>query len=346
MKIISTILLFYFFINNLVFSQIGGRGAYAFLNLPPNAMTVALGSNFISAAHHHDVSLSWNNAAALNKKMHQSISATYNNYVSDINSGYFSYARHFNKIGTFSAGAMFINYGKFDGYDAAGISTGTFNAKDQCFHVSYGNQYNSKLSYGGSIKYVYSIYEAFVSGGVSTDISGMYHDTANKLTMTAFVRNLGYQVIPYSGSERQNLATELAFSIAKRLEHLPFTYHAIFHNLQRPDMRYEVNNTGQKDEFGNERIKEMTMGDNILRHITIGGELNFTKHFVVRFGYNHMRRKELGQELRKGTTGFSWGLGFKAQKISFSYGSATYFPGINSNQFSVMLNLNDFYQKK
>ncbi|MDP2175695.1 MAG: type IX secretion system protein PorQ [Bacteroidota bacterium] len=346
MKKINLILVIHYLLINNIFSQIGGRGAYAFLNMPSNALSVALGSNFISAANHKDASLSWNNPAALNKNMHQSVSVTYNNYVSDINSGYFSYARHFKKIGTFSAGAMFINYGKFDGYNPAGISTGTFTAKDQSFHISYGNQYNSKLSYGGSIKYVYSIYEAFVSGGLSTDFSGMYHDTLNKLTMTAFVRNLGYQFIPYSGTERQNLATEIAFSISKRLEHLPFTYHAIFHNLQRPDMRYSVNNTGQKDEFGNSLNKEMTMGDNILRHITVGGELNFTKHFVVRFGYNHMRRKELGQEQRRGTTGFSWGLGFKAQKINFSYGSATYFPGINSNQFSVMLNLNDFYTKK
>jgi hypothetical protein len=339
-----------FFIISIVsissFAQIGGRGAYAFLNMPSNARTVALGSNFISSAQNSDVSLAWNNPSALNSNMHQSVAATYNNYVSDISSGYFSYGRHFKKIGTFSAGAMFFNYGKFNGYDASGVSTGSFSAKDQCFHVSYGNQYNSKFSYGGSIKYVYSVYEAFVSAGLSSDISGMYYDSANQLTMTGFIRNLGYQFIPYSGTERQNLATEAAISISKRLQHLPFTYHAIFHNLQRPDMRYSINNTGQKDEFGNDRVQEMTMGDNILRHITLGGELNFTKHFVLRFGYNHMRRRELGQEQRRGTTGFSWGIGFKAKKINFSYGSATYFPGINSNQFSVMLNLNDFYSKK
>jgi hypothetical protein len=333
-----------FFSLNL-YAQIGGKGAYAFLNMASNARTVALGSNFISSAHNYDASIAWNNPAALNPIMHQSVSATYNNYVSDINSGYFSYARHFNKIGTFSAGAMFINYGKFDGYDASGVSTGTFSAKDQCFHISYGRQHNSNFSYGGSLKYVYSVYESFVSAGLSSDISGMFHDSSKLLTMTGFVRNLGYQFIPYSGTDRQNLATEIAFSVSKKLQHLPFTYHAIFHNLQKPDMRYTINNTGQKDEFGNNRVKEMTMGDNILRHITLGGELNFTKHFVLRFGYNHMRRRELGQEQRRGTTGFSWGLGFRAQKINFSYGSATYFPGINSNQFSMMLNLNDFYKK-
>jgi hypothetical protein len=58
-----------------------------------------------------------------------------------------------------------------------------------------------------------------------------------------------------------------------------------------------------------------------------------------------MRRQELGTAIRKGVAGFAWGFGFKVSKIRIEYGSAGFFPGYNSNLFSVILNLNEFYTK-
>ena len=326
-------------------AQVGGKGVYAFLNMPASSRQLAMGTNFISVVD-NDVSLAWNNPAALNSQMHNRVFATYNNYVSDINTGYFAYGRDYKRLGTFSLGIMYLDYGKFDGYSPNGISTGTFTVKDQCFSVSWGQQWKEKFRYGASIKYIYSIYESFVSNGLSTDISGIYNDTAKQLTVTAFARNIGFQAITYGNTSRQNLAFEMALSISKKLEHLPFRYNLTLHDLQKPDMRYIISNTDQKDENGNPRVKKMTMGDNILRHLTLGGEFNLSKHFVLRFGYNHMRRKELTQEQKKGTSGFSWGIGFRISKFHISYGSAALFPGINSNQFSLLMNLSEFYKKK
>lgn len=327
-----------------VMAQVAGRGVYAFMNLPASSRQLAMGSNFISVVD-NDVSLAWNNPAALNPRMHNHVFATYNNYVADINSGYFAYGRDFKKYGTFSFGLMYIDYGKFDGYTDAGLPTGTFNVQDQAFHLSWGKQWREKFRYGASIKYIYSIYESYVSNGLSTDISGIYDDTANMLTITAFARNIGFQAIPYGDTRRQPLPTEIAIAISKKLAHLPFRYNMVFHDLQTPDMRYTITQTGEKDENGNEKEHKMTMGDNILRHFTLGGEFNLSKNFVVRFGYNHMKRKEMTQEQKKGTSGFGWGLGFRISKFHISYGSASYFPGINGNQFSLLVNLSEFYKK-
>lgn len=326
-------------------AQIAGKKAFAFLNLPASSRQVALGSNFISALD-NDLSLAWNNPAALNKSMHNHAFATYNNYLMDINSGYFTYARDFKKLkGTMSIGVMYLDYGKFNGYNEAGISTGEFAVQDQVFHVSYGREISQKIRVGASLKYIYSIYESFVSNGISTDLSAIYNDTANKLIVTAFARNIGFQAIPYSGTERQGLPFEMAVTLSKRLEHLPFRYQLIFNNLQKPDLRYTITETGEKDENGNAKFQEMTMGDNILRHIALGGELNLSKHFVIRFGYNHFKRKEMNQEQKRGSSGFSWGLGMRISKFHLSYGSAAYFPGYNSNQFSLLVNLSEFYKK-
>lgn len=327
-------------------AQTAGKATFAFLNMNNNARSLALGSNFISGVD-RDLSAVWQNPAAINPLMHNHAFVSYNNYVSDINSGFFSYARNYKSKGTFVASIFYIDYGKFDGYTEGGVSTGTFSVKDQCFQLGYAKSVHEKFRAGASLKYIYSIYESYVSNGVSADLSGMYIDTANLLTVSAIATNIGFQTIPYGGpgETRQPLPFQMAVTVSKRLQHLPFKYNMVFHNLQKPDMRYSFA-TNVKDENGNPKIQKITMGDNIIRHITFGGELNFTKHFVLRFGYDHMRRKETSPEQKRGTTGFSWGLGFKISKFNFSYGSASLFPGQNSNQFSLLCNLGDFYKKK
>src|SRR5262245_42862929 len=67
--------------------QIAGTRSFAFLNMPVSARQVALGSNLIGAKD-NDISLAWNNPAALNPKMHNHFLASYDNYISDIKSGY------------------------------------------------------------------------------------------------------------------------------------------------------------------------------------------------------------------------------------------------------------------
>ncbi|MCC6818120.1 MAG: type IX secretion system protein PorQ [Bacteroidia bacterium] len=330
---------------SVAISQVAGKRSYAFLNLPVSARQVALGSNFIATVD-NDISQSWQSAAALNSKMHNHAFASYNNYLGDIKGGYFAYVRHWDKLGTFALNVLYMDYGQFEGYTPSGISTGTFTVKDQCFGLAYGKQWKDKFRIGATAKYAYSIYESYVSNALSTDLSAMYIDTAEQLNITAFARNIGFQAIPYGETKRQNLPFELAVTISKRLAHLPFRYHLTFNNLQQPDMRYTINETGEKDENGDVKSKKMTMGDNIVRHISLGGEMNFSKNFVVRFGYNHQKRKEMTQDQRRATTGFSWGLGLKVKKFNISYGSASYFPGFNSNQFSLLLNLSEFYTKK
>lgn len=327
-----------------VTAQIAGTRSYAFLDLPVSSRQVALGNTFISTLD-NDLSQAWCSPAALNSKMHNHAFGSYNNYIMDINGGYFAYARHYDKLGTFALNVLYMDYGKFEGATPSGLSTGTFTVKDQCFGISYGTQWKEKLRVGATLKYAYSIYESYVSNGLLTDLSMMYVDTSSQFTASLFAKNLGFQAIPYGETKRQNLPFQVALTLSKRLAHLPFRYHLTFHNLQQPDMRYTITETGEKDETGQTRVKKMTMGDNVLRHINLGGELNLSKNFVLRFGYNHQRRKEMTQEQKRGTAGFSWGLGLKISKFSLSYGSAAYFPGYNSNQFSLMLNLNEFYKK-
>jgi hypothetical protein len=82
-----------------------------------------------------------------------------------------------------------------------------------------------------------------------------------------------------------------------------------------------------------------------MRHMILGGELLLTKNFNIRFGYNHLRRKELTIEEKRGLVGFAWGFGLRVNRFHISYGSASFYVGQNTNHFSVTTNLNSFKKK-
>lgn len=332
-------------IGQILTAQTAGNSAFAFINMPSSAREMALGSNLLCGSK-TDLGQLWNNPASRTSLMNNTLMGSYNRYVSDIQSGFFCYAGQLKHKRSFAIGLLYNDYGQFKGMDEAGIATGNFGAQDQCFFLSYKSKVGPKGHFGINTKYIYSIYEAFVSNGISTDLSYMYEDSSKKFNVTGFARNIGFQAIPYAGTERQALPFELAVNLSKQLAHLPFRYQIILHHLQQPDMRYTIMNTGQKDEFGKDKIATMSMGDNILRHINFAGELFLSKQLTLRMGYNHMRRKEMTQEQKRGAAGFSWGLGLHYKKMELAYGSASYFAGQNANQFSVLLKLSEFYKSK
>lgn len=332
-------------LNNSVNAQTAGSSVFAFMNMPSSARQMALGSNLVCGST-SDLGQLWNNPASRTLKMNKSFMGSYNRYIADISSGFFCYATQIKQKRLFALGLMYNDYGSFKGMDEAGISTGTFSAQDQCFFMSYKQNSGKKGHLGINLKYIYSIYESFVSNGLSSDISYSFVDSSKLFNITGFIRNIGFQAIPYAETQRQRLPLEMAINVSKQLAHLPMRYQFIFHNLQNPDMRYTLYNTGQKDEFGNNKIQKMTMGDNILRHIHFSNELFLSKQLTLRMGYNHMRRKEMSQEQRRGAAGFSWGIGLNYKKMELGYSSSCYFAGQNTNQFSVLLKLSEFYASK
>ena len=114
-------------------AQIGGKNAYEFLSLPASARITALGGNLISV-HDEDVSLALGNPATLNEKMHNRFSIAHNFHFADIQNGYVSYGRNFNKwkLNT-HVGIQYINYGEFVRADILGQQDGTFGANETAF---------------------------------------------------------------------------------------------------------------------------------------------------------------------------------------------------------------------
>ena len=326
-------------------AQIGGKSTYEFLNLPPSARAAAMGGNIIGIFD-EDVSLVFQNPAALDPEMHNALSFNTALYFAGINFGYLGYGRHYESIKTtFAGGLQYIAYGKFMGTDLNGNETAEFNAGEYALNLTAARQYK-KFNYGAHIKLIYSGLESYSSYGLATDIAGAYIDTATKFTATVVVKNIGTQLKPYTEDNREPLPFEIQAGISKQLKYMPFRFSVVVHNLQRPDIRYnDPNFTPEPTIFGDttEVVKEKKyIADKIAYHFIFGGEFLLGNSFRIRGGYNHMRRQNLSLDTRRGLSGFSVGAGLRISKFRIDYGFAKYHLAGASHQFSLSTNLSDF----
>lgn len=329
------------------FAQIGGDGVYQVLNVTPSARIASLGGNLITA-YDRDVNIGFQNPAMLNKEMNKQLAINYLNYFADINQGYFAYAKHYDSVGTFAAGIQYLNYGNFVATDEAGNITGNFGASDIAFQFGYGN-IKGRWSYGSNLKVIYSQLETYNSLGVAFDVAGAYINTEKLFTATVVAKNIGTQIKSYIPDNNEHLPFEIQVGISKKLEHAPFRFSIIGHNLQTADISYvNPNARNVQIDFATQKpiAEKISTGDKIMRHLIIGTEMVFSKNFNIRLAYNHQRRKEMSLPDSKGFTGFSWGFSLKLLKMNVSYGNAGFFPKRGSHHFSLLIDTETFFKRK
>ena len=143
---------------------------------------------------------------------------------------------------------------------------------------------------------------------------------------------------------------EIQLGVSQKLEHAPFRFSAVVHNLQQFDLTYETGKTTlDYDPLTGEPVKENKIekfGDQVMRHLIFGVEFIPFESFMIRAGYNYQRRQELKLDTRAAMVGFSWGFGVKIYKFHLSYGRASYHLAGASNHFSLSTNLSSFYSRK
>ncbi len=339
------------------FAQSGGDNTYEFLNLPSGARVAALGGNNVS---HYDGDLNFvlNNPALLRPEMDNKVTLNYINYLSDINFGYLSYAKNFDKIGTFAAGMQYINYGSFLHADETGEIYGEFVPAEYSFNIAYSRPINEKFQYGANLKMVYSSFFEYFSSGLALDAGVSYVDTAKLLSAGLVVKNIGVQLKPYTPGFREPLPFDVQIGITKKLAHAPFrfsltaqdllnwnlTYTSVFDNT------YEINTVVADSTFGQKLSKTMNKvgdaGDELISHIIVGAEIVPHENFFIAIGFNYRRRSELALQTAPKLVGLSVGFGLRLSKFNISYGYASYHIAGASNHLSVGINLNAFYKKQ
>ncbi|MFN8394960.1 MAG: type IX secretion system protein PorQ [Bacteroidia bacterium] len=335
------------FLPIVALSQIGGRHVYDFLNLPPSARAASLGGVNIST-YDHDLNWAFLNPALANDSMHQTISTSVANYLSDITYGYAGYSHTFDNVGSFHGGIQWLSYGKMIEADVYGNQTGRFSASDLAIVVG-GARKIDNFSLGTNLKLVNSNVSRYRSHfALGLDMGGAYVSDNELFTAGMVFRNIGFNLTKWEAPDGVNtpLPFEIQIGISQRLKHMPLRFSLTTTNLQTPNLvYYDKDAPPQVDLSGDTIETHFPVVDNLFRHAVIGTEFLITKGFNIRAGYNHMRRQELRSLNRGGIAGFSFGVGIKIKMFRFDYALSSYHAVGPTHQFSLSSNIGGFKKK-
>jgi len=330
-------------------AQNGGKNIYDFLQFPISSRTEGLGGGLqsIKTKTDADLSLAIANPALLDSSFHKQLSLTNSFYIDKTNIGNISFAYFHPKIKSTLAYTMqYAAYGKFDGRDAAGNSTGTFSATDFNFQVGVGRNWN-RFYYGVNIKFIVSNLASNTSIGLASDVALGYHNPKTNWTATVILRNAGAELKPYiKGDSRQKLPLQLDISFSKRFKKIPVTISVTAHDLQVWNLRFPEEEQ-QTSILGSTKktSKSTQIIDNIFRHFAFGAEVQAGKPVRLRIGYNHMRRQELGVGKKKGFAGISAGFGLNIKQFALDYSYAQYHRAGSDHQITFRIKIDEFGRK-
>jgi hypothetical protein len=285
-------LLLLFCTTNYLFSE---SIPYSFLRYNTSARATALANAF--EAVNGDASAVILNPATINTISTKPLSFTFTKNILDINSGNVSYVREFENMGTFAAHAVYSNFGSFDEYDRNGTKLGNFGASDLALGFSYGNELDTNLFYGVTLKYVYSGIQNYSSSALAFDAGLLYNLKDNRTSFALAILNAGFQLALYNG-ENEKLPVDVRIGANHRLVGLPLLASISFHHLAD-----ETDNFGEK-----------------LLSFSIGGEIYIGKYVNIRIGYDNKIRQNTSPESEKKLAGLSAGIGIIAKSFNFDYG--------------------------
>ncbi|WP_396198044.1 type IX secretion system protein PorQ [Flavobacterium sp.] len=334
--------IFYFilFLSTTVFSQIGGKKVYQFLNLAQSARQAALGGKTVTVVD-YDVNQAFYNPATINEKMSNRLSTNFGNYYGEVTYGTAAYAYTYDKhLQTFHAGVSYINYGSFEGRDELGNPTSDFTGSEAALSLGYA--YNlpwTDVYMGVNAKLISSTLESYNSWGAAVDLGLLYIDTQNDINYGLAVRNLGSQITPYADT-REKLPLSIDAGISQLLENVPIRWHMTFENLQQWNIAFSNPNRAQGSLDGSTQEEKVSFFNNALRHLILGAELFPEKGFNIRLGYNFRRGEELRIIEQRHFSGISVGFGLRIGKIKFDYSYSRYTLAANTSLFGLMVDLN------
>lgn len=324
----------------------GAQFAFEYLRLPNSPHISALGG--MNVAHPGaDISLALQNPSLMRPELHNQISLNYNNFYSGISNANLAYGYYVPKINTaFAVGVQYLNYGSFAQTDNVGNETGSFKAADFAVSLAASKQYKERWRYGATLKMAQSQLADVSATAVLADVGIAYEDTANFLTIGAVAKNMGVMVKQYTPGKNYNepLPFDLQLGISKRFKHLPLRLFTTIHHLYEWDVRY--NNPDDKKNtsvFGSaDTTVSKSFSDNLFRHFIFGAELTIAKRLAATVAYNHMRRKEMALDDKKGSAGFSFGASLYLNKFQIHYARSFYSIAGAYNEFGLNIELNKF----
>lgn len=288
--------------------------AFQFLQLNASARAAALAGAFNSIAD--DPNAIFFNPASLATIEKRKIGFTFLKHVLDINSGLATYADNSQSFGYWSGSVLFTSYGSFDRANNQGVVSGSFSGTDIAFMGTYSNFLDSTLTYGTTVKAVYSSIADANSMAIAVDAGILYRNIKSKLNIGFSILNIGAQLATYQGV-RESLPLDARLGLSYRLRGLPLLVNVNLHHL-----------TDETESFFDR-----------LSNFALGGELYVGKTVQLRVGYDNAVRNAVNSDGQTSTAGFSGGVGIVTNKLTFDYGASVLFRSGTLHRIGVNLSL-------
>jgi hypothetical protein len=329
-----------------VFGQVGGRNSFEFLNLSANPRTMALGGMNTSLGQ-ADANMFLNNPASIeDSTMAGHATFNYSSFYTGIPHFLMTYAHNFGgNVGTLGMGLQYIRYGTMQETDEAGNVIGEFNAADYAFTV--GKTWSSgNFRVGINTKIIGSNIASYSAFGLAADLGGMFVHPEKDLQVGLVMSNLGFTLKNYLSQNNLKMPFDVRLGVSFKPKYMPVRFSITGHHLYRWDIAYnDPAFSNIVDPFtGQTQTKKVSFLDNFFRHLTFGSELILSKNFHLRFGYNHLRNRELRFEEAVRLAGFSAGFSLKVRGWEFAYSRASFNGGARSF-LALSKNIQSFFKK-
>ncbi|MDQ1267355.1 MAG: PorV/PorQ family protein [Bacteroidota bacterium] len=295
---------------------------YQFLRLNSSARAAGLAGCFVSMTD--DGSALFYNPATISTVKDKKFTATFLKHVLDINSGQVSYISKFEdsgpksifEKGVFAASVSYLNYGSFDRADGFGNRQGDFGASDLGIAASYSNILDTNLYYGVTLGFIYNYIEELSSTAFAVDAGIIYLMPDIQTNIGASILHAGGQLSSY-GAEGESLPLDVRIGINHRLKGLPLLVNFSLHHLAD-------NTDGFFDRFKN---------------FALAGELYLGNYIRLRLGYDNQIRQLLTIDNDRKLSGFTGGVGIKANTFNLDYGISVMGSSAYLHRFSLSFEL-------
>ncbi|MCY3594543.1 MAG: type IX secretion system protein PorQ [Bacteroidetes bacterium] len=289
---------------------------FDFLRLEPSAEAAALGGTLLNAASSQSSAILYN-PALLSREAEGSLTVSWLNHLSDLQSGTVTYARDLGGLGMAGVGVRFFHWGKIDQADANGERIGTLASSNVALSAGLSRPWHSRFRYGASFHLAYSSIGEFNAVAVAMDAGLVYYVPDQGLTASIGATNVG-RSLSSLGQSRDAMPVDLRMAVSKRLRYIPVLVGLTVYNLQH--------------------IHEITTVNEGFRHAIFSLEFQAIPAFDLRLGYNH-RKRNLKSDRRLDMAGTTVGFGLQIRRFELDYSFSSWsFAGLH--QFTVTTRFN------
>ena len=285
-----------------------GETAYSFLKIGPDARAEAMGGAYTGLAD--GPGGMYYNPAALARVGSPQFMATYNNWLTDIQSGFIACALPLGARSHFGASVQYLDYGDFAARDALGNPRAGFNASDVALTAGFALPIGARSSAGLSGHFITESIDGESSSALSVDL-GFLRDFGDSRTRVGLaIRNLGAQTGSMGTGPKDDLATVFAAGFTHRLQGAPVVAAA---DLLKP-----------------------TDGDFA---VAAGVEVDALRPLALRLGYNGLiGQVDTGSD-KDTWAGLTFGAGFSIDRVVIDYAYGSYSELGGSHRFTLRTGL-------